>query len=121
MRGVGVWAFGEGAGEGEGGEEGLGVVVLGEEEVRGMEEMVRSEARGRWVRRRGGGVSLAVVVVVFLAVGRWFGGSGFSLGLEEASSQAARAAGSTGQVDGGAVSVVGAIAAGTWVVNDGFG
>ena len=85
----------------------MGVVVLGEEEARGMEEMVRSEARGRWVRRRGGGVGVVV--------GGWFGGRvgwgvSLELELEEASSQAARAAGSTGQAEGGADSV-GAIAA----------
>lgn len=113
---MGVWAFGDVVrGGGEGGEEGLGVVVLGEEEARGMEEMVRSEVRGRWVRRRGGGCSLGVGVLV----GRWFGGRGgcgfsLELELEEASSQAARAAGSTGQAEGGADSVVGAIAAGLW-------
>jgi hypothetical protein len=85
-----------------GGERGLGVTVVGERSARGMVEMTREEARGRCCGSRGGGGGWVVGEVV--------GGSGCGIwgGLRfwaAASSQAARAEGSTGQEEGGGVSV----------------
>jgi len=91
--GLAVWALGE---------LGLGVTVVGERSARGMVEMTRSEVRGRCWRSRGGGGGWVVGEVV--------GGSGRGIwgGLRfwaAASSQAARAERSTGQEEGGGVSV----------------
>ena len=68
---------------------------------------MRSEARGRCARSRGGGGWVDVLA------GGWFGGrveGGFEGVVAPASSQAARAAGSTGQAGGGGGSVFGAMA-----------
>ena len=84
-------------------------MVRGEASARGIEEVVRSKARGLCLRRRGGRC------VGGLVVGGWCGGRAAACGFEAVgvalvSSQAARAAGSTGQADGGAGSVFGAMA-----------
>lgn len=99
MVGLWVWALGE---VWVGGELGLGVMVGGERSARGMVEMTREEARGRCWRSRGGGVGWLV--------GEVEGGRGCGMGgglrfWAAASSQAARAEGSTGQEEGGGVSV----------------
>lgn len=84
---------------GEGGEEGVevgvGVVVEGEVAVRGMELMTRSEARGRVFTIFGCGGGLEVSED---GEGWEVGGCGWEADLPS-SSQAARAAGSTGQVE----------------------
>jgi len=90
--GLAVWALGEW---------GLGVTVVGERSARGMVEMTREEARGRCWRSRGGGGGWVVGEVV--------GESGCGIWARlrfwaAASSQAARAEGSTGQDEGGGVS-----------------
>lgn len=113
VRGEGVCAFGDGDGEGvafgervvlggdgsEGAEVGLGVVVEGESSARGMVDITRSEARGRSFRSRGAGGGRVVVGVV--VGGRGCGMEGGSRDWAAASSQAARAEGSTGQEEGG--------------------
>lgn len=84
------------------GELGFGDTVGGERSARGMVEMTRSEARGRCWRIRGGGESWLV--------GEVEGGRGCGMGgglwfRAAASSQAARAEGSTGQEEGEGVSL----------------
>lgn len=76
-------------------DEGLGVVVDGEEAARGMELVSRSDARGRVFKIRCG------VGVVELGMGVDVGGRNGWEDSVDFSSQAARAEGSTGQADGG--------------------
>lgn len=104
MSGEADWAFGEDEGEGEGGEVGLGVMVGGEVSARGMEEMTRSDARGRGSKSWGAGFGLFGGLDV-VDGGRGCGGCC----APAASSQAVRAAGSTGQAEGGGDSVLGAM------------
>ncbi len=85
--------------EAVGEEVGVGVVVSGEDEVRGMELVTRSEARGRCFIIFGGGGGW-VVVLEEEEEGEDGEGGGWGVGLP-ASSHAARADGSTGQADDG--------------------
>lgn len=84
-------------------EDGLGVVVDGEEEDRGIELISRSNANGRVFRIRGGsaGVEFAVDVGGDVDVDVDVGGRNGCEDCDDFSSQAARAEGSTGQADGG--------------------
>ncbi len=84
--------------EAAGEEVGVGVVVEGEDEVRGMELVTRSEARGRCFIILGGGGGW--VVGLEEEEGELGEGGGWGVGLP-ASSHAARADGSTGQADEG--------------------
>lgn len=78
-------------------EDGFGVVVDGEEGLRGMELVSRSDANGRvFIIRWGLGV-----VELAVDVGADVGGRNGWENCGDFSSQAARAEGSTGQADGG--------------------
>jgi hypothetical protein len=79
-------------------DEGLGVVVAGEEGARGMELTSRSDASGRVFITRGGSVEVDAGGEVEVEVEGERNGCG---ACDDFSIQAARAEGSTGQADGG--------------------
>lgn len=82
-------------------EDGLGVVVDGEEGDRGIELISRSDASGRVFRVRGGMAVVELAVDVGGDVDEDVGGRKGCEDCGDFSSQAARAEGSTGQADGG--------------------